>query len=284
MKLIFLKNQKRIFELDFRNPDDSSKGEVDIILRPGKKIFLNNVIAGNYIRHFSSPKHKINGISWHGYYKSLYKDKNKLLTPTINIKENENIIDSIYHFGSINYQEQIPFPICSLYIPKFLNISHLGKSKLKTKDKIIEEVDPDNNIRLDIFVLPKDISIKTVTESKIMPLFHFMEIDTFSSPEGEINIIEDRDKVELKAYEVKNGNDVFLRKVTNPNDMYEEAKNSFSLVLHDPNGIYNRLLNREFIEIDGDNNCSFSILRDEYEKEIGLQLEHRDKIHFNENE
>ena len=75
MKLILLKNKKRIFELDFRTPNDSSKGEVDIILRPGKKMYLKNVIAGNYIRHFSSPKHRINGISWHGYYKPL--DKNK---------------------------------------------------------------------------------------------------------------------------------------------------------------------------------------------------------------
>ena len=145
-------------------------------------------------------------------------------------------------------------------------------------------MDSDNNIRVDIFVLPKDLSIKTVAKSKIMPLFHFTEIDTFNSPQGEISIIEDRENVKLKTKEIKNSNDILLRKVSNPDDMYKEVKNSFSLVLHDPNSIYNRLLNREYIEVDENNNYLFSTIRDEYEKEIGLELEHRDKIHLNKKE
>lgn len=275
-KIVIQKEEKTIFTLKCNIPKKSKKGEVDIMIDTGKGMYFDNVVAGNYYRQYSFPRYKINALSWHGYYEII--DEKRLFTPIIHIKQDRHKVDRLWHLGSINSEEPFAFPVCSLYIPKSLNVDKLNHSiydRGKELHHHIKNVSSDEDIRLDIFVLPKSISAEELIKSKIRFLYNNADIDLFNSPVGKLNWIEGAN---IETIENPKGNDIILRTVTGSCDMFKSVEGSFSLIVHDPNDIYNRMLNRPIIEVDeGDKVLSdkellkkAKLLKDLHEEDIRL--------------
>ncbi|WP_041607022.1 hypothetical protein [Halanaerobium praevalens] len=50
------------------------------------------------------------------------------------------------------------------------------------------------------------------------------------------------------------------------------------MFFHDPNDVYNRVFNTPVITVDENSNKNIALLRDETEKELGVEIKNRDKI------
>lgn len=84
-------------------------------------------------------------------------------------------------------------------------------------------------------------------DSPIFIFYQFADIEIFNSHDGFLKPLEHAD---LEMVENIGGNDVIIRTVTKPNEMFEKIEDSFSLIIHNPNDTYNRMLNRLVVEVD----------------------------------
>lgn len=245
-KIVVLKNGKRIFSLKNGSPPKPSLlGETDIMLetRLGRQaLYFSHVVAGNFFRHYTSPETKINAISWHGYYEKI--NEKLVWTPIIHLKDGHTKIDELWHLGSINAEEPFAFPLCSLFIPRNMNVDHLGVSKRDQQWHCID-VEEETDVRLDIFVLAGNLSIAQLQKSPIGFVYRFVDIEAFNTGEFEPLI----DSVEFEMAHDINGHDILIRSVTSSNQLFHELEGSFSLLIHDPNDAYNRLFDRPIIQV-----------------------------------
>ncbi len=266
-KIVILKRGRRIFTLKNGPPKKpSKKGDVDIMLesRLGKNpVYFENVVAGDYYRHYVYPEFRINAVSWHGYYEII--DKKRLYTPIIHFKDGHTKIDRLWHWGSVNDEEPFAFPICSLFVPKDLNTNNLGTSKLN-RGWYNKNINLETDIRLDFFVLPENISADQLLESPIMLIYKFADIEAFNT--GNLEPLIDAD---LEIARNINGNDILIRTVAKRNKMFSKLEGSFSLLIHDPNDTYKRLLDRPVIQV---NEINGSLEKPKLFKDI-----HEDAIH-----
>jgi len=245
-KVVILKKGRRIFSLKNGPPKKpSKKGDTDIILesRLGKNpLYFMNIVAGNYFRHYVFPEFRINAVSWHGYYEII--NKRRLYTPIIHFKDGHTKIDRLWHWGSVNDEEPFAFPVCSLFIPKGLDIDNFRPSK-SAQSWYSKNIDLESNSRLDFFVLPTNISLAQLSDSPIMLFYKFADIEVFNS-----GVLEPLVDANLEIAKNIGGNDVLIRTVTKRNNMFKELEGSFSLLIHEPNDAYNRLLDRPVIQVN----------------------------------
>lgn len=152
----------------------------------------------------------------------------------------------LYHFGSIKENEPFAFPVCSLYIPCKLQTKNLGDCKKNEDNLYIDIIDyiKNTNKRIDFFVLPKKVSIDQLKKNHAYIYYLYADIDTFNTTDG--NFAPLSNKKELLTSKM-GGHDILLRLVHEPNDMFREANNTFSLVITDPNNIYGKLFDRQII-------------------------------------
>ena len=246
-KIVLLKDGKKIFQMYVKTSKNSALGDSDIMLDTGKGVYFDNVVLGNYFRFYTFPKHKINSISWHGYYKTV--DEIELFCPVVHLKSHDVFIDKIAHLGSINNYEPIAFPVCSLYVPSSLNTSNIGLSRSNNEKYVYLELPKkEKTVRYDFFVLPKGVSLKKFNKSPIKLSNKFMDLEVFNIPEAGSNILLDS---EIKEIGSVNGNDVFIRIVNDPSSIqklsdtekqiFEEISNYFTIILNDPNDLYSKL-------------------------------------------
>ncbi len=274
-KIVLLKNGKKIFQLYVKASKKSRLGDSDIMLDAGKNMYFEHVVLGNYFKHYKLPESNINSISWHGYYKII--DDHQLYSPIVHIKSHGTKLDTIGHLGSINYVEPFAFPVCSLYVPGNLMIDSLGITD-KNHDKCIclDLPQANSNYRFDFFVLPKGLTFKTFNESPLMLLYKFADLEIFNKPDEGHNIIPD---AEIKEFEDIGGNDVFVRRVEEPSNIicttdsgkqvFSEISDCYSIVINDPNDIYNKLTNKPIIICDENGNMlEPKLLKDVHEEAV----------------
>lgn len=279
-RLILQKEGKTIFTLKCKMQKKSKYGELDIMIDAGKNLYFDQVVAGNFFRHYHLPEDKIDGVSWHGYYESI--NERLLYTPIIHFKNGRNKIAREWHFGSINHEEPFAFPVCSVYLPQEMDLTNVSTSqygKHKNIKYFIKELDNTLNQRIDIFITPKGLSAKRVLKSSIGWIYEFVDIDMFNDKEGLITMLiqEDMSK-ELELIEDDSGHDMIVRTVRNQSEssLFSSLEGSFALLIHDPNNAYQRIVNRPVIEIEqGANVLSAQgllnravLLKEKYEKEI----------------
>lgn len=278
-KIVLLKDNKKVFELHIKTSKKSKLGDSDIMINPGKGMYFDHVVLGNYFKHYKLPGFKINSISWHGYYEII--DDRQLYSPVVHIKSHGEKIDRVGHLGSINDFEPFAFPVCSIYIPSNLNTEGIGVSKKNYNKSVYLDIPQlSRSARYDFFVLPKGISIERFKKSPLMVLFRFADLEIFNNPNEGFNIILD---AEIKEFKSIGENDVLIRIIQDPSNIeshsdsgkqnFKEISEQFSIIVNDPNDIYNKLANRLVISSDENGNLMKPrLLKDLHEEEMGLEL------------
>lgn len=279
-RLILHKEGKTIFSLKCKTPKKGKYGELDIMIDAGKNLYFDQVVAGNFFRHYHLPEDKIDGVSWHGYYESI--NERLLYTPIIHFKNGRDKIAREWHFGSINHEEPFAFPVCSVYIPQEMDLTNVYTSqygKHKNIKYFIKELDSTFDQRIDIFITPKGLSAKKVLNSSLGWVYRFADIDMFNDKEGFTSMLNQEDMSRNpEILEDDTGHEMIVRTVRNQSEssLFSSLEGSFALLIHDPNGVYERIVNRPIIEIEqGANVLSEQgllnravLLKEKYEKEI----------------
>lgn len=274
-KIVLLKDGKKVFQMNLKPSKKSKLGDSDIMLDAGKGMYFDHVVLGNYIKHYKLPEFKINSLSWHGYYEIV--DDRQLYSPVVHIKSHATKIDRVGHLGSINDFEPFAFPVCSLYIPSDLNTDGIGVTD-KDFNKCIYLDIPNlsRNTRYDFFVLPKGITYEKFSKSPLMLMYRFADLGIFNNPNEGHNIILD---AEIKEYKSVGANDVFVRIVEDPSNLamassnskqiFKEISDRFTIIINDPNDIYNKLAYKPVIMYDENGNMMKpGLLKDMHEEEI----------------
>lgn len=269
-KIVFLKEGKKIFQFSIKSPVDSMLGETDIMIDTGKEMYFDHVILGNYFRHYKKSEDKINSISWHGYFKR--ENKKILLPPKVHLKRHSKYVDQVFHFGTMNQDEPIAFPVCSIYIPPQLDIQHIGKTQKEHQFNTYIDVPKVNNeIRCDFFILPKGLTINQFKKSPVYLLYEFSDIGIFNTPEEGHNVL-----LNSEMYELPNigSHDVLLRVVKDPKNLdygrddnkqiYEEVSKEYSIIINEPNDSYHRIIDRPMFKVGKDG----KLLPPEYLKDV----------------
>jgi len=273
-KIILLHKEKKIFELKINLSRKSILGDCDILLNSGKGMYFDHVILGNYFRYYKLPKEEVDSLSWHGYYEIVNPEL--LNAPVVHIKSHGKIIDRVFHFGSINYSEPFAFPVCSIYIPYDLNTDVIGRTKKSLQADYIEVPIVNENLRFDFFVLPKGMPIKRFKRSQLMIMYRFADLDIFNNTSEGYNIVPDAEMEEIKR---EDNNDILVRIVKDPSNIiiendsgeqiFKEVCGQYSLIVNDPNDIYNKLTNRLVAACDEDGNMmQLQLLKEIHEKQI----------------
>lgn len=246
----------------------------------GRNLFFDQVVAGNFFRHYHFPEDKIDGVSWHGFYESI--NERLLYTPIIHFKNGRNKIAREWHFGSINHEEPFAFPVCSVYLPREMDLTNVYTSqyeKHKNIKYLIKEIDNRLDQRIDIFITPKGLSAKSVLKSSIGWIYEFVDIDMFNDKEGLITMLSQADMSKnMELVEDDSGHGMIIRTVKSQSEssIFSSLEGSYSLLIHDPNSAYQRIVNRPVIEIEqGANVLSEQgllnravSLKEKYEEEI----------------
>lgn len=278
-KIVLLKDNKKIFQLYIKTSKKSKLGDSDIMLDVGKGMYFEHVVLGNYFRHYKLPDFKINSISWHGYYEII--DDRQLYSPVVHIKSHGEKIDRVGHLGSINDFEPFAFPVCSLYIPSNLNTEGIGITKKDlSRCEYLDIPQLSRSARYDFFVLPKGVSLERFNKSPLTLFYRFSDLEIFNNPDEGHNIVLD---AEMKEFKCVGENDVLIRIIENPSNIqvisdsgkqiFKEISEQFSLIVNDPNDIYNKLANRAIIMCDEDGNLMKPrLLKDVHEEEMGLDI------------
>ncbi len=284
-KFVLLKDGKKVFQMNFKPSKKSKLGDSDIMIDAGKGMYFDHVVLGNYFKHYKLPEFEINSLSWHGYYEIV--DDRQLYSPVVHVKSHGTKIDKIGHLGSINDFEPFAFPVCSLYIPYNLSSDGIGITE-KDFDRCIYIDIPNLNrsVRYDFFVLPKGITIERFNKSQLMFFYRFADLEIFNNPDEGHNIVLD---AKIKEYKNVGANDVFIRIVEDPSNImiasdsgkqiFKEISEQYSLIINDPNDIYNKLAYRPVIMLDKNGNMMKPrMLKDMHEEEIEFESSEELKI------
>lgn len=274
-KIVLLKDGKKVFQMNIKPSKKSKLGDSDIMLDAGKGMYFDHVVLGNYFKHYKLPEFEINSLSWHGYYEII--DERQLYSPVVHIKSHSNKIDRVGHLGSINDFEPFAFPVCSIYIPSDLNTDGIGITEKDFNRCIYLDIPNLNrNARYDFFVLPKGITYEKFSKSPLMLMYRFADLEIFNNPNEGHNIVLD---AEIKEYKSVGTNDVFIRIVGDPSNLqiasdsgkqiFKEISEQYSIIINDPNDIYNKLAYKPVIMYDENGNMMKPrVLKDIHEEEI----------------
>lgn len=208
---------KEVFTMKIKEPDNSRKGDYDIFVDAGKGLCFKKTIAGNYFRVFDFD---IRSISWHGFYQ-YKRTKNKgseyVANPLLRFKPKVGQGHELRHIGSINQREKIPFPICSIYFPKEMNVSGLKECNVSEDSNLVIDIDGLTsliNARVDVFVFGKEVDVKKFREGSASFIFENQSIDIFN---GDGTLFEPEVGLEASYHNIKKGDtNVLVRKISNP--------------------------------------------------------------------
>ncbi|MFD1736139.1 hypothetical protein ACFSCX_06130 [Bacillus salitolerans] len=279
-KLIIRKNNITILNFTIKKARNSKQGQADIMINGFKNGFFDNVVFGNFYEHYKLPNDQINAISWHGYYKIK---NNNVNTPIIHAKnqtgKNKNYLAKVGHTGSVNIKEPFGLPICSIFIPGNINLSTLEESNYPSDNSQLKyhffDLNTNTDRRIDIFVTPDNVKSSDVLNSSLNFMYTFSDIEMFSDPLGSIVQLRNTQNLKINDYKSLNGNDIIVREVENQNSTFKSLEGSYSLLLHDPNDAYSRIINRGVIKYDEDvinvldlSNLKMKMLKTTYEEEI----------------
>ncbi|WP_353893743.1 hypothetical protein PRVXH_000504 [Proteinivorax hydrogeniformans] len=280
-KVVLLKEEKKIFEMKVKPAKHSKLGELDIIINSGKGLYFDHVILGDYFREYKLPDQEVNSLSWHGYYENCGSDS-ILKAPVVHIKSHGRKIDKVNHLGSINMAEPIAIPVCSIYVPNNLSTEGIGSTKKQGEKNSyidIEDTEASVSSRYDFFILPKEIPVYKFKGSPLMCFYKFADLELFNSPNKGFNIIRKPDILD----DIKGGtNGILVRLVRNPADIHKhsddgkqifhEVSHKFSLIINDPNDIYNKMAGRNVIEVNKENKSTEVYhLKDAHEDAINFK-------------
>lgn len=262
-KIIIRMKNKKIFRINIKSSKKSKKGDFDIMLDAGRSMVFDYAVAGNFFRCFEN---EVNSISWHGFYEE--KESQKVMLPVAHFKKKLGVNERLRHFGSINIEECIPFPVCSVYIPANIDVSGLSNSGVSRNKNFIVDVDEDccsSNMRYDFFIFPKGFHFEDFQKSVAIIIFETQSIDVFNNG-GDLSSPED-DMV-FCYHELSDGESVLLRKTIEPKGSYEKLRGTYSVVIHEPNDVYN-ILNRSVIsELEDGTLSQPELMQELHEKEI----------------
>lgn len=275
-KIVILKDEKKVFEFQLSESKNSAEGECDIFIKTAKRLCFENIICGNYFRHYTYPKFMIKLVSWHGFYQER-RNKN-IFTPVIHFKCKKNgNIEGPWHLGSINSFEPFAFPVCSIYTPINIDMTKTYKSELDKEKSYYLKMNGNENKRYDFFVLPSCLSIEKFEESPVYPLNILTDIELFNTEDGVAKPIS-FDKTKIINIKDIGKNHIIVREINDPNDMYNKINKSYSLILHDPNDIYKKLTNRP-VKVG---NNKLELLKTIHEKELGIEKGNEQKTVFHQ--
>ena len=132
----------------------------------------------------------------------------------------------------------------------------------------------------------KGINYEKFSESPLMLMYRFADLEIFNNPDHGHNVVLD---AEIKEYKNIGGNDVFVRIVEDPSNIqiasdsgkqiFKEISEKYSIIINDPNDIYNKLSDRPIITLDDNGNMMKPrLLKDMHEEEIEFKSSEELKI------
>ena len=241
---------------------NSIKGEVDIFIDSASNLFFEETYISTE-KGFKEINSQINNISWHGFYSN---QMGKIKPPVINFKENGEKQFELRHNGTINQKDIFLFPICSIYIPK--NFISKNKYDQRLKNAKILNFDDDSCVRVDIFVLPKNISLEQFLKDSFLSIFIFCaDITIFNKHlRGEFKPLPSTPIIQ--AYKLSHWQVVF-RKVKLGFMQDSKFFEKYSILFHDPIDTLEMLLDRRIYSI-GSFLGEWSTVREKYQQGLNL--------------
>lgn len=241
---------------------NSPQGEVDIFIDAGSGICFEKTClqtkAGR--KFYESP---VNKISWHGFYSRV---DGEVRLPVINFKQNRRKIATERHKGAICQKDIFMFPICSVYVPKNIDVSGLTPLQ-KDKTLVKLQLRDDSDVRADFFVLPKNVSAQEFFSDFSISLFFFVaDITVFNKAlRGAFYPlpISSAQDVEFRSVRIQEW-DALIRFVYSPSTREPDLCGSYSILFHDPNDALEMLINRRFGYKGRDNRLEVQPFRGRY--------------------
>ncbi|MCD9496847.1 hypothetical protein [Photobacterium carnosum] len=229
-------------------------GDVDIIFDAPKFENINGIFI-NKLSHeiFSNVK----SISWHGFY--VFKN-NKIINPSINLHYEKPHERTTYrHDGIVNKSDKFAFPIASFTFngDEIKGFKKQNCRKLELKYKVCT---------VDIFILPKHLSLKEFSEKAISLFFFVAGMGIYDRRIG--CAFEPIDMKTTKYHhEVVDGRTILFRerKASMRNNMGLVMPKGIFSILHDPDSPLEAILERGDI-YDENGQVAYN-LRERYNQE-----------------
>lgn len=255
-----------------RNKYQDAQGELDIMIDAAKQNFFKTACLQTRYGRMPMPI-KINAVSWHGFYFSRNGD---IQLPVINFKRElgKKVKPSkiqIRHSGTVNQENIFAFPICSLYVPKYIPLAKKG-FELSSQDQMVE-LQPNSNARIDFFILPEGISANSFIENYSISIFYFVaDITIFNKAmNGSFEFIpvapQSRD-FQFETLTIGN-HDVIVRTIYTDYTREFELNGTYSILVHDPNDTIDMILNRYIAYEDSE----LLSMRERHEHEVNIMEE-----------
>jgi hypothetical protein len=155
---------------------NSMKGELDVFIQAARGRFFERITVQRPDRFIDYKKHigEINACTWHGNY--LISD-DKILEPKIHLKSGSKKLAWTALEGVIDQENIFLFPVFSLYIP--MNCSPQDY-KRKTKGNHQKLLLDQEDVRIDFFLLPKEVPFEKFLKLSISAFYLTMDITIFN--------------------------------------------------------------------------------------------------------
>jgi hypothetical protein len=152
------------------------KGELDVFIQAARGRFFERITVQRPDRFIDYEKHidEINACTWHGNY--LISD-DKILEPKVHLKSGSKKLAWTALEGVIDQENIFLFPVFSLYIPiNFSPQDYNRKSKGSSQKLLFDQKD----VRIDFFLLPKDVPPDKFLRLSISAFYFTMDITIFN--------------------------------------------------------------------------------------------------------
>ncbi|MCM3067546.1 hypothetical protein M3568_14235 [Priestia flexa] len=246
---------------------NTNKGEVDILIDSAKnKCFDVACLQTEKGRIYCEKP--INSASWHGFYDER---ENPIKLPVLHFKHNHEKVFSSRHRGIIQQENIFLFPICSLYLPKDIDVTNLSKIEVSANDHFIEIKDNSSNVRVDFFILPKGVSFEKFVSNISLSFIYFVsDISIFNKHlNGEFRAlpVEKSEGIEFQNVQVGEW-DMLIRLLYTEKTNEPDLCGKYSLLFHDPNDAIEMLLDRNIVYPKNDGQVTYDTMRDKYNNEV----------------
>lgn len=244
--IIISKNGHKVLRIKLKEIPkryNSHIGEVDILFDAAKHRYFDIACLQTQKGRIYCDK-EINAVSWHGFFD---ESEELIKLPVINFKNNKKKVWCPRHTGVVQKKNVFLFPICSCYIPANMQLSDLPIISSDTENNFIIEVNKESNVRIDFFVLPREITYDDfVSRVSLSVFYYFADITVFDkSLNGELLELPVSKKEDVEFHPAKIADwHTLIRVIYAEKTREQELCGKYSVLFHDPNDSIDMLLNR----------------------------------------
>ena len=177
----------------------SIRGELDVFIQSARGKSFERITVQRPDRFIDYPPHlgKINSCTWHGNY---LKIDGKIAEPKIHLKRDNKKMARILLDGVIEQKNVFMFPVFSLCIPLELSTQNLKRKPKGTAQRLVLD---KNDVRIDFYLLPKNITLEIFLQLSISVFYFNMDITMFNRQLNGVLQLLDNCELKYNYYKLK---------------------------------------------------------------------------------